>query len=470
MRPYSATPFICLLISVVFFLFIDVSSEKISRRPDSLFSPFSPRKPAAAPTLPTAPARAFSPPPLDPSLPLQLRLELEPGSALVHFSIGSDTTILTLIRHGEKPLQKTLEIGEKEIQRCVENFRRQIIAAANGAHLSTPHPWFHWRGAARSLYDRLLGPIDKDLESSDRLLLVPDGSLHLLPWGALIREGARGQRASLFPQLLVQWKPFSIWSSKTLLADLRRLRGSEPAPAPTLAAFGAPNFDLAETESSWPAEPNMRSISIPRSLVSRRPLPASRIEVENIASAFPGRAKIFLGEQATEAAVREVAPKAKFLHFATHSFFDPRHCAMLALTPPTYIRSERDNGYLMDREILRDLRLDAELVVLSSCESGRGPEVAGGDKLGLARAFQEAGARSVVASLWPVDDLATAIFMPSFYRFLAAGLPKDRALQAAQLTLIGTESTASQSCKAQGSLDLFLPIFWAAFQLYGDWE
>ena len=118
-----------------------------------------------------------------------------------------------------------------------------------------------------------------------------------------------------------------------------------------------------------------------------------------------------------------------------------------------------ENGLLQAWEIFEQVRLDAELVTLSACQSGLGTEVAGEGLIGLTRAFQYAGARSVLASLWSVSDLSTAELMARFYRALRKGQPKDTALQEAQLAMIRGEAGLT----LKENRDLTHPCHWAAF-------
>ncbi|RPH55744.1 CHAT domain-containing protein, partial [bacterium] len=109
-------------------------------------------------------------------------------------------------------------------------------------------------------------------------------------------------------------------------------------------------------------------------------------------------------------------------------------------------------------EIFERVRLDADLVTLSSCETGLGRDAAGEGLIGLTRAFQYAGARSILASLWSVSDRSTAELMQRFYALLRAGHPKDLALQAAQREMVRAGGASSH------------PYHWAAFELIGDWR
>jgi CHAT domain-containing protein len=108
-------------------------------------------------------------------------------------------------------------------------------------------------------------------------------------------------------------------------------------------------------------------------------------------------------------------------------------------------------------EVLESVRLDADLVTLSACDTGLGKEMGGEGVIGLTRAFQYAGARSVLASLWSVSDVSTADLMRRFYSHLRAGRSKDEALRRAQVELIHSSAFSH-------------PYSWAAFQLVGDWQ
>ena len=130
----------------------------------------------------------------------------------------------------------------------------------------------------------------------------------------------------------------------------------------------------------------------------------------------------------------------------------------LALSLPAVMSTNGgDNGLLQAWEIFDHVRIDADLVTLSACNTALGKEMGGEGLLGLTRAFHYAGARSVMASLWSVADDSTAELMTRFYGYLKAGKSKDQALQAAQRDLVRSERFAQ-------------PFHWAAFTLAGDWR
>ncbi len=129
----------------------------------------------------------------------------------------------------------------------------------------------------------------------------------------------------------------------------------------------------------------------------------------------------------------------------------------------------RENGLLQVWEIFEQLRLDADLVSLSACRTAVRELHRGEGLMSLSRAFQYAGARSVLASLWSVADDATAELMIRFYRNLRAGKTKDVSLRLAQLELIRGPISFEMPAGGRVERDFSAPYYWAAFQLFGDW-
>jgi len=191
--------------------------------------------------------------------------------------------------------------------------------------------------------------------------------------------------------------------------------------------------------------------------VPLEPLPGTRAEVEALARLFGTRAHTYLGAAATEERAKAAARDARYLHFATHGILNDRFPldSYLALSPPA--AGSEDNGMLQAWEVLEQMRVDADLVTLSACGTALGRNLGGEGLIGLTRAFQGAGARSVVASLWSVSDESTAELMTKFYGYLKEGRAKDEALRAAQIDLIRGGRFSH-------------PFFWAAFTLNGDWR
>ena len=222
-------------------------------------------------------------------------------------------------------------------------------------------------------------------------------------------------------------------------------------------------------------------------------LPASRREVETLSRLYADRAEVFLGERATETRAMEAGGDAWMLHFATHGYLDsltPLDSGIVLSVPRSGPRPG-ENGILQAWEVFERLRLKADLVTLSACESAAGSELRGEGLIGLTRAFHYAGARTVLASLWKVSDRSTAPLMAAFYRELKSGTAKDEALRRAQLRLIRGELSTeelsdppaslfarlsrlfSRSRRGEADAEAILtphPFHWAGFQLYGDWR
>jgi CHAT domain-containing protein len=175
-------------------------------------------------------------------------------------------------------------------------------------------------------------------------------------------------------------------------------------------------------------------------------LPSAEVEARRVAATVPD-ARLLLRRQASLAAFRSEAPRYRLLHFASHGEFDPGHPLRsgLLLSGPSL-----EQGRLT-AEALYGQRLDAELVTMSACETGLGQVQGGDDVVGLTRGFLFAGAGSVIASLWQVDDDATAALMIRLYGELGAHGKRD-ALRRAQIETMRTYPH---------------PFFWAAFYLTG---
>jgi CHAT domain-containing protein len=166
-----------------------------------------------------------------------------------------------------------------------------------------------------------------------------------------------------------------------------------------------------------------------------------------------------VGAQATEERARSIGKDVPLIHYACHAYVNQRFPldSALVFTIPEDPKPGQANGLLQAWEIFESVRIDADLVTLSACDSGLGKEMGGEGLVGLTRAFQYAGARSVLASLWKVEDESTAELMQRFYGHLKAGKTKDEALRMAQIDRI--RSTGSSQ-----------PRGWAAFHLIGDWR
>ncbi len=401
----------------------------------------------------------------------QIKELLDPGTALLSYSIGEEQTDLFVVTRDEDLEVHSLPYGEAELRRYVTGFLGALERAKDPRH----ELFKGVKESGQKLYDILIRPVSDTLETRDRLLILPDGPLHNLPFGALVRftDGADSDPERDW-QYLAEWKPTHYALSATVYAELKNARRPlKDGASPLLAAFGDPAYGTKPTEelnSREMADLRVRS-AIQRGLFNWNPLPYTRQEVLRIAGMHKN-VQTYLGEGATEEQVKSIGRDVRILHFATHGYLDDRFPlnSALVFTLPSGFSEDRDNGLLQVWEIFESVRIDADLVVMSACQSAIGEEQGGEGLIGLTRAFQYAGARTVAATLWSVNDRAAAELMIRFYRHLRSGLPKDEALRAAQLELIRGPIEITDKNGKRLELDASAPYYWAAFQVFGDWQ
>ena len=315
------------------------------------------------------------------------------------------------------------------------------------------------RRLAAALSDAVLGPVATRLgddRAPERLIIVADGSLHYVPFEALPlpRPGSRRRGSALStPELLIDRFEISYLPSVSVLATLRRsLDRRAPAPDP-LAILADPVFSAADPRLGQAAakSPPTLNRAFPR-------LRSTGREAEIIASlAPPGGVLLALGLDADRRTVEHLAGY-RIVHFATHGVLDTERPAAsgLALSLVDADGAPDPSGFLSLRDIY-GLRLGAELVVLSGCRTGSGRSLRGEGLVGLARGFMYAGSPRVIASLWQVEDQATARLMVALYRGLwQRGERPAAALRRAKLAV-------RRDPRFQD------PWYWAAFVLQGEW-
>jgi CHAT domain-containing protein/Tfp pilus assembly protein PilF len=389
-----------------------------------------------------------------------IRASLDPGTVLLSYSVGDEQSHLFAVSD-ERFEVFPLGLGRSALQARVEAFRARLTAAPPASARERAE----LRASGGQLYELLLRPAEGVLERGRRLAIVPDGALHLLPFAALVRDKPNGW------EYLAEWKPLHTVLSATLYAELikRRLPRSNRASTPTLVAFGDPDYGRAGSAAADP-DPALRSLL--RGERALRALPGTRTEVQGIGELFRRGSLLYLSEQATEERAKRVPRDVRYLHFACHGLLDARFPldSALALSLPPEREAGRENGLLQAWEVFEQVRVDADLVVLSGCDTGLGRHAEGEGLIGLTRAFQYAGARSVLASLWSVADQATAELMRRFYSHLRKGRPKDEALRLAQLELIREARGIRDRAGEPLEVDVSAPFFWAGLQLIGDWR
>jgi CHAT domain-containing protein len=307
--------------------------------------------------------------------------------------------------------------------------------------------------AGRRLYRALIGDSgEAAVAGLKNLIIIPDRSLYDLPFEALVPGRAPAAGMDRMHFLMEDFGITYAPSASTLVSILGREGRLEPGG--DLLSIGDPSIDPGKPGGrSGRGDDILLEYYLDNRFVLRRLEFASR-EMESISRLIaPARRRIVSGSEATEGKVKSLPLSGyKVLHFATHSLLDEKVASRSALVlTPDPLSSE--DGFLQAGEIY-SLDLNADLVVLSACQTAGGKMEKGEGIQGLARAFFCAGSKSVVASLWNVNDRSTSRFMKDFYAYLTAGKTKQEALRLTKVKM-------SRSGE-------WRPCHWAAFVLVGE--
>jgi CHAT domain-containing protein/tetratricopeptide (TPR) repeat protein len=308
--------------------------------------------------------------------------------------------------------------------------------------------------AGRRLYDALIGAAGRECLSGTRnIIFIPDRALYYLPFETLVPGAPDGSGRAPSRFLLEDYGISYAPSASTLVSILEHKERTQAKA--DLLSIGSPS--LGRTGDTGRAENAGKDLLSEYYLEKRfvlNPLAYASREMEAISKLMaPGSRRIVAGAEATEERVKKLPLSGyKILHFATHSLLDEMVASRSALVLSEDARSGED-GFLQAREIY-NLELNADLVVLSACQTAGGKMEKGEGIQGLSRAFFCSGSRSVVASLWNVNDESTSYFMKTFYGFLTEGKTKQEALRLTKIRMCGSGD--------------WRPYHWAAFVLIGE--
>ena len=323
-----------------------------------------------------------------------------------------------------------------------------------------------YSNASSELSKLIIAPVASVL-SAKRLVIIPDGALQLIPFASL---PVAGPESSLITDHEIIYFP----SASILTLQRRELANRKPA-AHAVAVLANPVFQPDDERVTEARKKKSEQDALAQSTNQRRDiksalrdvgvdqltrLPYSNQEAAAIMNVAPkGEVLSKLGFEATRAAaLSPELSKYKIIHFATHGILDLQHPELSAIVLSLVDKNGAPlDGYLFLHDIY-NLNLPAELVVLSACQTGIGKQVKGEGLIALTRGFMYAGAARLVASLWKVDDAATAALMKEFYKEMFVNSKKPAAaLQAAQIYMRGTRRWNS-------------PVYWAGFFIQGEWR
>lgn len=357
----------------------------------------------------------------DPATLDELRGQLDDETLLLQYAVGDSASLLWVVGSDGSELMQLP--GRAELRQRVTSFRDALAQPGAGDTVVLRE--------GRALYSILLAPAAARITTHRDLVLVPDDVLFELPFEALLEgDPPAGARWSEQPFFGRTHAPVVTPSSTVYLA----LRERDDAHYEReLVALGGADYS-----------------GLDRAL---DPLPFTEREVQRISAGLDATDKVvLLGADATEPRLKQAleGPSTRVVHLATHGLVDPaepaRSCVALGA-------GGDQDGYLYSLEILA-LHLDRPMIVLSACESALGRLERGEGVVGLTRSFLAAGARGVVASLWPVPDASTAALMGTFYDELWQHHSAAQAMHTARAELLASEEWSH-------------PYFWSAFVLVG---
>jgi CHAT domain-containing protein/Flp pilus assembly protein TadD len=357
-------------------------------------------------------------------------------TALLEFVVTEDQTILFVFTNGssaQKPFDLKIypiNIKRKELVDRISDFR-QRLASVN----------LLFRKPSSELYQLLLKPAEAQLKDKNSLIMVPDGILWELPFQALLNEHNR---------YLLEDHAISYVPSLTVLKEMIKQKQNKPSSF-SLLAFGNPDLGRKQSNTS-------DQLLMDDKLNS---LPEAEKQVKMLAELYGStQSKIYLGAEATETKAKTEAPKYRILHFATHGILNDISPLYSHVVLSQTEKNETEDGLFEAWELMR-LELNAELVVLSACETARGRFGAGEGVIGLTWALFVAGSPTTVVSQWKVESASTTNLMVDFHKELKETLDgkkittKAEALRQAALKLLRSEQYRH-------------PFYWASFVIVGE--
>ena len=417
---------------------------------------------------------------------------LDKHTLLLEYSLGAEKSYLwtvssTALSSHQLPKRADIESLARRVYELLTARNQQIeFETAEKREKRIAKAEAEYPLAASALSNILLGPVKAQMKGK-RLVIVADGALQYIPFGALPLLGERTQVASSNPTpLLAEHEVVSLPSVSTLGVQRKELADRQPA-SKMVAVLADPVFDRHD-ERVKPSKPGTHqgkgSVGFnvqrtggktPENALTRsfrdigfthkqRYFPrllATRREAQAIAAvAPPAQSRKVVDFAASKALARDpVLSQYRYVHFATHALINSAHPELsgIVLTLVDQHGDDQD-GFLVAHEIY-NLKLPAEMIVLSSCKTGLGKEIKGEGFMGLTRGFMYAGAARVLVSLWDINDQSTAGLMERLYRNILGQqrLSPAAALRAAQVSMWKSKRWRS-------------PYYWAAFQLQGEYR
>ena len=408
-------------------------------------------------------------------------IPLRDNEVLLTYKVNPRKTYVWIMEKGKRPTVVEIAISRDDLVKRVRAFRNDLESPDRTAAYDATK--------AQALGRLLLGEALKRTTPDKNIIIVPDDILNMLPFETLSVETGKDALRYVGDTYRISYYP-----SASVMATMRRNR-EKPSSSLPFFGLGDPVYDAADSrfggqKNGAPTlvaaneEPTrtMRSVLARNGFTLKR-LPETRDEVLAIGSLFGyqnDNANIKLDMHASKKELlNSPLGSYRFIHFATHGLLggDIPYVLEPALVLSLPGNAILDDGFLKMSDVL-NMRLNADTVVLSACNTALGKEIAGEGVIGLSRAFMLAGAKSVIVSLWSVESNSTVALMKSFYSHLKAGKSKEEALRLSkeELQKQGAVSgdlnrgLAVVKRERPAEADTSHPFFWAPFILIGEWE
>ena len=398
----------------------------------------------------------------------EIQQQLDPDTLLLEYSLGESRSFLWVVTPDSL---KSFELPKREqIEKLVREVSESLGARSVVQSLETPEQRRTRIAAADAQFKQLnaelsrmiLAPAAAEL-GTKRLIVVLDGALHYVPVAALSLAANR--------PIIIDHEIISLQSASAFAVQRQNLANREVAPK-AVAVIADPVFSTTDARFRTGASQGDTSgsgstriiehtsggtgngqLSIPR-------LPFTRWEADQILAVAPRQSslKAFDFGATRSLATSDELSKYRYVHFATHGYLDKQRAGLSAIVLSMVDEQGKpQDGFLRTHDIY-NLKLPAELVVLSACETGLGKDIQGEGLEGLTRGFMYAGARRVIVSLWNVNDKATAALMQRLY----AGMLRNNKTPAAALRAAQIEMLRMRPWQS--------PYFWAGFVMQGEWR
>lgn len=389
-----------------------------------------------------------STPPVPSLAQVQTTVLEDPETLLLEYFLGEERSFLWAVTKSDARFVTTLP-GREQIEQAA----RRTYDRMTESHLQTGEAAA--RQAAAQLSRMLLGPV-ADLLGRRRLVIVAPDALQIVPFAALPDPGADGRESREESRPLILDHDLVSLPSVSVLGTLRSNLAKRRPPRGLLAVLSDPVLG--------PDDERFKRSAIAASTHRRLPrllrLPNTGAEAAAILD-LAGSAPVLTasGFEASRKLVQSGRlADYRILHFATHGLANDLYPELSSLSLSAFDASGQPvDGQLRAYEV-SDLKLRADLVVLSACRTALGEEVGGEGLVGFSQAFLHAGAKSLVVSLWDVNDQATVELMKHFYTaLLREKLPPSQALRKAQIALLQQERWHA-------------PYYWAGFVMQGEWN